>query len=150
MELVRVNLNDPDAFSHAVHYVATRVNIPAQFLRPVDILQVEDGDERLGVVLFNNYRSLAPGKYTVQATFAADSSRAWTRSIIKDLFKTPFETGQCVRVEARCSAENHKVADYLERSGFTLEGRLQRGWDGEIDEMVYGMTKENCRWLGED
>ena len=152
MELVRINMQpqtEAEFYKHmfAVHYVSRHVGIPDFLLAPKEILQIEDGDEHLGSVLLNNYLPLKPGKSKIEATFAADSSKAWTRKIIRELFDFVFNFMQCVRVEANCAEDNLKVSDYLDRAGFILEGRLQKGWDGKKDRLVYGMTKDNCNWL---
>ena len=147
MELIRVNMEDYNAVAHSLHYVAKRVDIPAHFLTPKEILRVEDGDELFGVIVLYNFKILSLGNHEVELTFAADSSKAWTRKIIVETFDFVFGFMQCIRAASGCAADNTKSQDYLDRLGFTFEGRSQKGWDGVKDKMWYGMTKNNCKWL---
>ena len=146
MELVVKNVND----AFALHYVAERTGIPAHLLLPVQLLQIENGDEHCGTIVLNNFRALGPDKNAIELTFVADTPRAWTRKILRELAELVFHNLKCVRAVSGCADDNHKSREYLDRSGFVYEGREKLGWDGEKDKMWYGMTKETCTWLGEE
>jgi RimJ/RimL family protein N-acetyltransferase len=77
--------------------------------------------------------------------------RALTRPAIRATFRYVFGQLRCARLTARCKRSNVAMRRLLERLGFRHEGTQRRYWgEGrENDALLYGMTKDECRWIDE-
>ena len=65
---------------------------------------------------------------------------------MKRLGKYAFDELGCARVTCRVASDN-PWCEVLTRVGFTLEGRMRRGFDGAtIDMMIFGVLKEEYRY----
>jgi RimJ/RimL family protein N-acetyltransferase len=51
------------------------------------------------------------------------------------------------RVTAVTGRKNKKARKALEVMGFVLEGNMERGLDGFENALIYGLLRENCRWI---
>lgn len=101
----------------------------------------EDGNVFGGVVLSDYY--LHDAGITIYL-----ERPGLTRAALKELFSYAFETVGLMRLSAETSKKNRKSRSVLERLGFSLEGVRRRGWhDGVSDKCLYGLLKENCKWL---
>ena len=69
-----------------------------------------------------------------------------TRRVIRAAFTFPFVNLGRQRVTGLVPAINMLSRELCEKLGFELEGRRKRVFVDD-DEMIYGMTKEQCRWL---
>jgi hypothetical protein len=78
----------------------------------------------------------------------ASSSPYWaSRRVLRFAFEIPFKALGCRRVTARCNASNTKSRRLLERLGFQLEGLLRQAAHDGGDVLIYGLLKEECRFL---
>jgi hypothetical protein len=84
--------------------------------------------------------------YDINMHTAIESPKIVTRSTIKAAFSLPFATLKCQRVTGLVPASNWGCRALCESLGFTLEGTKQRAF-ADDDELIYGMTREACRWL---
>lgn len=74
------------------------------------------------------------------------SAGALGRGFLKRLGKYAFDELGCARVTCRVASDN-PWCEVLTRVGFTLEGRMRRGFDGAtIDMMIFGVLKEEYRY----
>ena len=143
-----MNIIPKDQTDHyALHYVASKVDIPGSLLCPCKIFEARHEGKHMGSILVNNYKLLGSGKHEAELTFAGGDVIPWTRHCIREIAYIVFEDLKCVRAVSGCAKDNLKSQEYLDRLGFTFEGRAQKGWDGERDKLWYGMTKDNCKWL---
>lgn len=62
-------------------------------------------------------------------------------------FGYPFLQLGCRRVTANVASNNHKSKRLVERLGFKHEGTLRENVGEGIDMLVYGMLREECRWI---
>lgn len=69
-----------------------------------------------------------------------------TRKLIRAVFRYAFEVCGCRRVTSLNDADNFQMKPYLERLGFQYEGTIRHGLP-DSDLIVYGMTKEDCKWV---
>lgn len=95
----------------------------------------------LAGVVFDEYTGT-----DVNMHVAVDSMRAVTRSTLKAAFTFAFETLKCQRVTGLVPAKNVKARAFDEHLGFKLEGVKQCAFEDD-DELIYGMTKDACKWL---
>jgi len=63
----------------------------------------------------------------------------------KMLWRHVFE--HAVRVTVLIDPENAKLEHTVRKMGFVYEGFLRHGLDGDRDALVFGMLREDCRWL---
>lgn len=77
---------------------------------------------------------------------ASTDPRWATRSILKAAFGYPFVQLPCVRLTAYTGKNMPHVRQFLERLGFQQEGIVRRGF-ADDDAVIYGMLKEECKWI---
>jgi RimJ/RimL family protein N-acetyltransferase len=104
-------------------------------------LGILSGDQLIAGVVFNNWRP--PG---IEVTMASTSPRWCTRSTLAAIFWYVFEQIGCKRLTALTEAKNQPVRAFLCHLGFQQEGLLRYGFPTD-DAVIYGMLKEECRWL---
>lgn len=83
-----------------------------------------------------------------ELTIATDGSKRWaSRRALRLIFGIPFMQWKMRRVSGLVRANNSEAIDMAERLGGTLEGRARCAFDGDIDGLIYGMLREECRWV---
>lgn len=78
----------------------------------------------------------------------ASSTPKWcTKQVLKVVFGYPFTQLGLNRVTATIKETNLKSRSLVERLGFILEGELKHYYQTGESAMIYGLLKEDCRWL---
>jgi RimJ/RimL family protein N-acetyltransferase len=94
----------------------------------------------LAGVIYHNWR-----QPNIEITFAA--TRNWaTRGFIRSVFNAPFNQMGCTRITCLTPKRNKKSRNLLTKLGFVPEGNLRRALSGR-DLLIYGMLKEECKWI---
>lgn len=62
------------------------------------------------------------------------------------LFAFPFVQCELARITVPIARRNIKSQILSLKTGFSFEGRLARGHNGD-DEILMGMLREDCPWL---
>lgn len=102
----------------------------------------DDDGEFMAVLIYNNW------DHENIAMHIASVSPKWaTRATLRVAFDYPFNQLGVQRVTAPVQSSNHKVQDMLNRLGFTNEGRLRDYYGKGEDEILFGMLKNECRWI---
>lgn len=70
-----------------------------------------------------------------------------TREALAEYFGYPFLRAGCRRVTAVIDAKNRKSRKFCERLGFKREGTVRKAMPNGHNAVIYGMLKEECRWL---
>lgn len=83
--------------------------------------------------------------FDVSFSAAIDDPDAITRRLLKGIFTALFTKAR--RITALVDPENHHAEDVVNRLGFTYEGFVRRGLDGDHDALLYGMLPEECIFL---
>jgi len=78
------------------------------------------------------------------------TQRVWTPAVLRQLFRYPFVQKRYARLTAYTGADNERTARLLAGVGFQLEGRLRKSLDGTTDLLVFGLLREDCRFLPKD
>ena len=105
-------------------------------------------ENRLGitaVVVYNNYLPSC----SIDIHCASAGERWLTRPFLAAVFAYPFEQLGVRRVTARIGADNPKAARFLRHLGFMHEGTIRKGWGPDTDLLIFGLLKDECRFLGE-
>lgn len=97
----------------------------------------------VGGVAYHNFR-----QRNIEVTAAFDDPRWALPGTLRALFVYPFETLGCVRMTAVIGRKNKRSRRFCEGLGFRLEGVARRAFDGKQDAMIYGLLREECRFLG--
>ena len=108
-------------------------------------LGIIEDDEILGVILFSDYDG-----NNIFVHVALDTPRACQRKVIKLMFDYIFNQAGCGRATATCNNSNERIKKLIEGVGFEKEGLMRNAMqidDTYVDAAVYGMLKENCRWV---
>ena len=99
-------------------------------------------DKLIAVALYNML-----DESNINISLATDNPKWCTRLVIKAMCHYPFIQLGLNRVTATVKQSNVKSVSLIERVGFTFEGELRRYYQNGESAMIYGMTKDECRWL---
>lgn len=82
-----------------------------------------------------------------ELTIATDETRRWaTKRTLHHIFRIPFVEWSLRRVMFVARADNTVSLDMIERLGAEREGQLRRHFSGDVDGVLFGMLREECRW----
>lgn len=96
----------------------------------------------VGGVVYSEYR-----KFDIQMSCAFDRIGWARRGVLRALFTYPFNDLGVRRVTVVCGRKNKKAKKMNLDLGFRLEGVARKGLDGVDDAFIFGMLKEDCKWL---
>lgn len=106
-------------------------------------LGVESNGELIAGVAFENYT-----KTNISIHVAALEGRHWlSKDFLFRVFAYPFLQLGCNRVTGLVRVDNIKAQRLDEHLGFVQEGIIRRGATDGTDYIMYGMLKDECRWL---
>jgi hypothetical protein len=103
-------------------------------------ITARDGDKILGVFIgeFQVW-------FEVRITCAIDDPRFLTRRLLQAIFSTLFS--RAVRLTAQVQPENEAANRIVRHLGFQFEGFMRLAIDGRWDANLYGMLRQECRYL---
>jgi RimJ/RimL family protein N-acetyltransferase len=105
-------------------------------------------DELIAGVVFNNWHYPSdPG--LMEATIASTTPRWCNRATLGVIFGYPFNQVGCRRLTATTEAKNQPVRAFLCHLGFREEGVIRQGFPTD-DAVVYGMLRDECRWMAKE
>lgn len=110
------------------------------FEKYVAIGVVDDGKLIAGCV-YNEFRG-----HSIHVSIASTTPRWANRTTLRAFFGYPFGQLQVKRLTAYTGKSMSGVRRFLERLGFVEEGNLRCGFEDD-DCVVYGMLREECRWI---
>lgn len=111
-----------------------------------------DKASSLGVV--RNNKLIAGIVYTdftghnIHMSIASDDAGWLTRNVLKHAFGYPFNQLGVERITCTIARKNKRSRKLCKGVGFVEEGKVRRGYDGKQDMMIYGLLKQECRFLG--
>jgi RimJ/RimL family protein N-acetyltransferase len=113
--------------------------------RDYTALGLEQDGKLVAGVLFTNYTKAA-----ILMHVASDGSRHWmTPAFLAAAFRYPFIQLGCRRVTGLVRLDNEAAMHFDEHLGFRREGVLREGATDGCDMVIYGMLRNECRFLGE-
>lgn len=83
--------------------------------------------------------------FDVHFSAAISDPSAITRRLLGAIFTALF--ARAVRVTALVSPDNERAIKTTRRLGFVYEGFMRKGVEGRRDALLFGMLREDCRWL---
>lgn len=103
---------------------------------------LERDGQILAAVIYNHYTGP-----NVMTSIAGAPGRRWlTRDYLRAIFRYPFVQLEVRRITALVATRNAESRRFVEHLGFTIEG-LMRHAEVDDDLMVYGMLRQECRYL---
>ena len=134
----RILISEDD---RVVPWVGSRVE-EDQFGQCSSIGLEENGDLIAGVV-YNMYTGIS-----VSMHVAAVPTRRWLdRCFLYICFITPFKYMSCNRVTGLVRSDNALSIRFVEKLGFKKEGEMRQACDDGSNLMIYGMLKNECKYL---
>lgn len=97
-------------------------------------------------VVFHNYRA----GIDIEVSLAADSPSWAHPAILRRLFGYPFNQLGVVRLTCIVGRKNKRCRRFSEGLGWKLEGVVRRAYDGREDACLYGMLREDAKFLEGD
>jgi RimJ/RimL family protein N-acetyltransferase len=87
-------------------------------------------------------------KISVNMHIALEAGWSLSRNQIQIAFAYPFEQLECQRITGTIRADNFPAQRLAEKLGFVQEGRMRCACKDGTDMIVYGMLRDECRWIG--
>ena len=124
-----------------IDWVAPRID-ETEMQGAIGIGLEEDGELIAGVV-FNHYTGPS-----IMMHVAAEPGRRWlTKNFLWRCFAYPFLQLQCNRITGLVRVDNLEAQRFDEHLGFKREGLVRKACTDGTDMILYGMLREECRWL---
>jgi len=106
-------------------------------------LGLEEDGELIAGVVYNWYTGPS-----ISIHVAAEPGRRWlNRDFLFRVFAYPFLQLSCNRVTGLVRVDNLDAQRFDEHLGFVREGIIRQGAEDKTDFILYGMLKDECRWL---
>ena len=100
-------------------------------------------EQLIGGVVYHNYQKSVP---SVTVSFAFDTPRWATPTVLKAVCRYPFNQLGVIRVQSMVAKKNKRSRRMTEGIGFKLEGVARKGF-GYDDCCIYGLLRHECRFL---
>lgn len=99
--------------------------------------------EILGAVVYESFDEIS-----VSCHIAGVHGAKWmTKLYLKTIFAYPFEQLKVRRINVCVAESNRPSAKLVQHMGFKFEGRVRQGAPDGGDLIIYGMLREECRFL---
>lgn len=125
---------------YVAQWVGKRVGI--NYFGPCVTFGVVRDDVLICGVVYNNFRGT-----DIEVTVVSATPRSCTRAVLRGVFWYPFNQLRVTRLTARTAVTNWRARTSLCRLGFQQEGVMRRGLHTGADAAIYGMLREECRWI---
>lgn len=110
----------------------------------------KEGDAWLpfGGVIYDGFDYVGTEPFSAQIAVVGMNSGWMTAGVLYWTFHLPFNVLGLSRLTAAPSQENDQSIKHIHGTGFSLEGLIRKGYDGQRDVFLFGMLKEECLWIG--
>jgi len=99
-----------------------------------------------GAVVYNHF-----SQYSCCAHIAGLPGKMWmTPEFLYAIFDYPFNGMKLQRITGLVPERNERAAKFDEHLGFKYEGKMRNALPDGEGLLVYGMLKEECRWISEE
>ena len=135
-----------DKWRQAVfEYIKPKAHINEDLKDQYSYIGFIENNNILGGLLFSDYDG-----HNIFVHLALDTPRVCQRRFIKMMFSYCFIQLKCSRMTAMCVNGYTRNERLLKGVGFTKEGvirKVMKVKDKFVDSAIYGMLKEECRWV---
>lgn len=108
-----------------------------------EAIGLERDGELIAGVVFNMYTGAS-----ISMNVVAVPGKDWlNREFLFRSFAYPFLQLRCYRVTALVKVDNNVSNKFVEDIGYKREGLLRRAHVDGSDMFIYGMLREECRWI---
>ena len=105
-------------------------------------------DRFAGGVVLHSSHSVNGKKINIEMSAAFEPGSGWaTKATLRQLFAYPFVQNDYVRLTTITARSNKVARKGNVALGFKLEGVARKSIDGREDAMIYGMLREDCRFI---
>ena len=126
---------------YVIPWVGKRIN--EDDFGPATGIGLTDNGVLVAGVVFNMYNGPS-----ICIHVAAEPGKRWlNRDFLFRTFAYPFIQLKCNRITGLVRVDNLAAQKFDEHLGFKKEGLLRKGASDGTDMILYGMLKEECRWL---
>lgn len=137
--MYRIVLDERERFAE---FAKTRIPHIDSWGEWYQAIGLERDGEPIAAVVYNYY-----SRCDIAMHVAAVPGRRWmTRAYLQAVFQYPFLQLKVNRVSGYVPAKNWDVQRFDEHLGFIREGVMRKALEDD-DVIVYGMLKEECRFL---
>jgi RimJ/RimL family protein N-acetyltransferase len=119
-----------------------RKNLGYDFNRDAVGLGVVKNGRLLGGAIFHDYTGR-----DIMMSAHFDSPRWCDRTTLRELFSYPFGQLKVRRMTTITPITNIRAQRADERMGFQPEGIIRSLYENDVDGIVYGMLREECRFF---
>ena len=126
-------------------YVKPKAHITTNLDNKFSFIGSVENDNIFGGLIFSDYDG-----YNIFVHLALETPRVCQRRFIKMMFSYCFIQLKCSRMTAMCVNGYTRNEKLLKGVGFTKEGvirKVMKVKDKFVDSAIYGMLKEECRWV---
>lgn len=103
--------------------------------------QYEDDQLTAGVIYHNHMGN------DIGASIGVAKGHVLSRRFVFAMYRLPFCVLEVNRITVRVRESNRPSIELAEDFGFALEGTIRQGYPDGEDMLLYGMLKQECRWL---
>lgn len=126
-----------------LEWAVPRLNAGPGHWDDASCLILERGGSITAVAVYNRWYP----KNSVEISIAAIGGRWLTRPFLSAVFRAPFVEWEMRRVGSSIASDNHKSIRFCEHLGFQREGCIRQGAPNGQDLLLYGLLKNECRFL---
>lgn len=135
-----------DKWRQAVfEYIKPKAHINEDLKDQYSYIGFIEDNNILGGLLFSDYDG-----HNIFVHLALDTPRVCQRRFIKMMFSYCFIQLKCSRMTAMCVNGYTRNERLLKGVGFTKEGvirKVMKVKDKFVDSAIYGILKEECKWV---
>lgn len=143
MSLRRIIYGDD---AEMARWAAATIGAGGGFPADTRAIGMEIDGEIAAVTVWNSFET-----HNCLMSVASDGSRRWmNREFLFRSFAYPFIQLGLPRVTIKIDEDRYDSVMLALGLGFTLEGILRKAAPGGRRDLVFGLLKEECRWIGID
>jgi RimJ/RimL family protein N-acetyltransferase len=100
------------------------------------------GGKLLAGVILHDFR-----EFDVSLSVAAEGKDWPVIEMLRFIAHLVFQDWGCTRMTVLISQKNKRAREFARKVGFKEEGCMEAGFDGKVNGIIYGLTRQGCRWL---
>jgi len=114
---------------------------------PCQAWGIERDGKIFGALIFNHHH---PEIGDIEWNVVVPDGTWMTRELLETIFDYVFNQLECVRMSLTLPKGAKKNRAVAEKLGFIMEGTKRKGFPGGSNAILYGLLKEDCKWLKPD